>query len=47
MFLKMARNKIIILTIRLLRECLEENYTAEELRSKIRDALRLLAAIEN
>jgi hypothetical protein len=43
----MVNRNTLTLLVRLLRECLEENYTAEELRSKIRDALRLLAAIKN
>ncbi len=34
--------KTLTLIIRILEECLENEYSAEELRSRIRDILRLL-----
>ena len=40
----MIREKTITLIIRILEECLEEEYTVEELRSKIRDILKLFGA---
>jgi hypothetical protein len=38
----MPQAKLILLLIRLLQECLEMDYTVDELRSKMRDMLRLL-----
>lgn len=42
----MSTKHTLLLLIRLLQECLEEDYTVEELRSKIRDMLRLLGVYE-
>ena len=42
----MVNIKTITLIIRLLEECLAEDYSPEELRSKIRDILKLLGAYE-
>ena len=42
----MSTKNTLLLLIRLLQECLEEDYTVEELRSKIRDMLRLLGVCE-
>ncbi len=42
----MLTQRTLTLIIRLLQECVEQDYTEEELRSKIRDALRLLAVLE-
>jgi hypothetical protein len=38
----MISAKRLTLIVRLLEECLEEEYSPEELRSKIRDILKLL-----
>lgn len=38
----MPQAKLVLLLIRLLQECLEQDYTVDELRSKMRDMLRLL-----
>jgi hypothetical protein len=38
----MLAPQTILLLIRLLQECLEQDYTVDELRSKMRDMLRLL-----
>lgn len=38
----MIVERTLTLIIRMLEDCLEHEYTAEELRSKIRDILRLL-----
>ncbi len=38
----MTNEKTLTLIIRILEECLENDYSSEELRSKIRDILRLL-----
>jgi hypothetical protein len=38
----MRVERILTLIIRMLEDCLEHEYTAEELRSKIRDILRVL-----
>ncbi len=38
----MLSERTLTLIIRLLEECLEQDYAAEELRSKIRDILKLL-----
>ena len=43
----MMHDRVIILVIRLLEECLEHQYSAEELRGKMRDMLRLLRAYVN
>ena len=41
----MINRKTLTLIIRLLEECLEKDYTLEELRSKIRDILELLGVV--
>ena len=38
----MMSKKTLTMIIRILEECLENDYSAEELRSKIQDILRLL-----
>jgi len=38
----MLSERTLTLIMRLLEECLEQDYAAEELRSKIRDILKLL-----
>ncbi len=42
----MVNSRMVLLIIRMLQECLEEDYGLEELRSKIRDMLRLLSVLE-
>jgi hypothetical protein len=38
----MISERTLILIIRILEECLENDYSAEELRDKIRDMLKLI-----
>jgi hypothetical protein len=41
----MISQKTLTLIIRILQECIEKDYTPEELRSKIREILQLLGAV--
>lgn len=43
----MMSEKILTLIIRILEECLEQEYSVEEIRSKLRDILRLFDRIEH